>query len=91
MPHRLPGSFPAEETRSAMNLVGDDSYLYDNEPVNVELEQCVSTLVDMGYGTEHEGGRSRMMVFAAAANGSLLDAIDMIEEERSAYERRASQ
>lgn len=81
---QVPGGFPADE----MTLPATDSSV---EQSSEPIEQCVSALIDMGYGTEKEGGRSRMAVYAAAANGSLLDAIDMIEEERSAYERRSSQ
>ncbi|KAJ6071643.1 hypothetical protein N7499_009657 [Penicillium canescens] len=81
---QVPGGFPVEETA----LPTTDS---NAEQSSDAVDQCVSALVGMGYGTEQEGGRSRMTVYAAAANGSLLDAIDMIEEERRAYERRASQ
>ncbi|KAJ5748891.1 uncharacterized protein N7511_010587 [Penicillium nucicola] len=81
---QVPGGFPVEETAR-------DTVASSVDQVSDPIEQCVSALVDMGFGTEQEGGRSRMVVYAAAANGSLLDAIDMIEEERSAYERRSSQ
>ncbi|CAG7921750.1 unnamed protein product [Penicillium olsonii] len=86
---QLPDDSPAEGTRHAMQSVeGEASPL---TPENADIEECVSALVDMGYGTEQEGGRSRMAVYAAAAGGSLLDAIDMIEEERRAYECQAYQ
>ncbi|KAJ5103724.1 hypothetical protein N7532_004253 [Penicillium argentinense] len=52
-----------------------------------EIANCISSLVDMGYGAAEEGGPSRIAVYAAASNGSLLDAIEMIEEERKAYAR----
>jgi hypothetical protein len=42
----------------------------------------------MGFGTAEDGGRARMAVYAAASNGNLYDAIDMIEEERKAYARQ---
>jgi hypothetical protein len=77
--HSIPGSFPVEETVQ---------HSTDNEPEGLnasEIEACVSSLIDMGYGTAEEGGRSRMAVYAAASSGSLLDAIEMIEEERKAY------
>ncbi|OQD85863.1 hypothetical protein PENANT_c009G00061 [Penicillium antarcticum] len=80
---QVPGGFPVEETALPTADLSD-------EQSSEAVEQCVSALIDMGFGTEQEGGRSRMAVYAAAANGSLLDAIDMIEEERSAYERRSS-
>ncbi|RDW86793.1 RNA recognition motif domain-containing protein [Aspergillus mulundensis] len=52
------------------------------------IEECVSMLVDMGYGSEGDGGRQRLEIYAAAAKGELAEAIDMIEEERMAYEQR---
>ncbi|KAL4908054.1 hypothetical protein BDW74DRAFT_148512 [Aspergillus multicolor] len=52
------------------------------------LEECVSALVDMGYGGEENGGRQRLEIYAAAAKGELAEAVDMIEEERKAYEQR---
>lgn len=79
--HSIPGSFPVEETIQP-------SASADHEPEGLntsEIENCVSSLIDMGYGTAEEGGRSRMAVYAAASNGSLLDAIEMIEEERKVY------
>ncbi|KAL2860758.1 uncharacterized protein BJX67DRAFT_327543 [Aspergillus lucknowensis] len=52
------------------------------------IDECVSALVQLGYGTENDGGLQRITVYAAAANGELVDAIEMIEEERKAYEQR---
>ncbi|KAJ5211835.1 uncharacterized protein N7498_003481 [Penicillium cinerascens] len=82
----IPGSFPVEEVSqspvtnaSLGNTDGAQDIRSDS------IDSCVSSLVDMGYGTPQEGGRSRMAVYAAASNGSLLDAIEMIEEERKAY------
>jgi hypothetical protein len=75
----IPGSFPVGETTQP-------SASQEPEGLNTsEIEACVSSLIDMGYGTAEEGGRSRMAVYAAASNGSLLDAIEMIEEERKVY------
>lgn len=79
----IPGSYPTDEqpepTASALN--GKDD----------EIESCVNSLIDMGYGTVEDGGRSRMAVYAAASNGVLLDAIEMIEDERKAYARSSYQ
>lgn len=80
--HIIPGSFPVEETTQAPVPSSDnesgDIYTHD-------IENCVSSLIDMGYGTTEDGGRARMAVYAAASNGVLLDAIEMIEEERKVY------
>ncbi|KAK1142178.1 hypothetical protein N8T08_008104 [Aspergillus melleus] len=52
------------------------------------IADCVSTLARLGYGSSEEGGLQRIGVYAAAADGRVLDAIDMIEEERKAYAQR---
>jgi hypothetical protein len=58
------------------------------ETRETDIDNCVSSLVDMGYGSPEDGGYSRMVVYAAASNGDLYDAIEMIEEERKAYARQ---
>ncbi|KAL5042868.1 hypothetical protein BDW71DRAFT_132347 [Aspergillus fruticulosus] len=52
------------------------------------IYECVSALADMGFGDEEGGGRQRLEIYAAAAKGDLVEAIEMIEEERKAYEQR---
>ncbi|KAL4956476.1 hypothetical protein BDW69DRAFT_158584 [Aspergillus filifer] len=52
------------------------------------LDECVARLVDMGFGTEEDGGTQRLSIYAAATNGDLFEAISMIEEEREAYNLR---
>lgn len=89
---RIPGSFPEEETTPAPVpnppvASGTEVSGETHDPI----ESCITTLVDLGYGTDQDGGRSRMAVYAAAADGDLLDAIEIIEEERKAYARRGSQ
>ncbi|KAL4765458.1 uncharacterized protein BDW70DRAFT_147130 [Aspergillus foveolatus] len=52
------------------------------------IDECVSALLDMGFGDEEGGGRQRLEIYAAATKGDLVEAIEMIEEERKAYEQR---
>ncbi|KAL4871003.1 hypothetical protein BDV12DRAFT_165095 [Aspergillus spectabilis] len=52
------------------------------------MAECVTALNELGYGSQENGGLQRMEIYAAAANGELVDAIEMIEEERKAYEQR---
>ncbi|KAJ5507874.1 hypothetical protein N7527_010017 [Penicillium freii] len=86
---RIPGSFPEEPaTMAEISKVLDTSAI---EAEDAAIERCASALMDIGYGDERTGGRTRMSFYAAMAHGDLMDAIDMIEEERSIYERRASQ
>lgn len=65
--------------------------LSPEEAKEAEIQNCVTSLIEMGYGTEEDGGRSRLGVYAAASNGSLLDAVEMIEEERKAYANHGRQ
>ncbi|MCJ1286174.1 hypothetical protein MMC26_005519 [Xylographa opegraphella] len=52
------------------------------------VQFCVGQLKDLGFGREEDGGAARLVVYAQAANGNLEVAMDMIEEERSAYKER---
>jgi hypothetical protein len=85
----IPGSFPVEEaSQPPLTNASPDNARAAQDTCADSIDDCISSLVDMGYGTPQEGGRSRMAVYAAASNGSLLDAIEMIEEERKAYARQ---
>ncbi|KAE8380041.1 hypothetical protein BDV26DRAFT_150390 [Aspergillus bertholletiae] len=52
------------------------------------IDDCVSALASLGYGSVEEGGLQRIAVYAAAVDGRVSDAIEMIEEERKAYEQQ---
>lgn len=59
------------------------------DPTTVsKVQSCVEQLKDLGFGRAEDGGVGRLVVYAQAANGDLEDAIDMIDEERKAYEGR---
>jgi hypothetical protein len=47
-------------------------------------------LASLGYGGAEEGGLQRIAVYAEAVDGRISDAIEMIEEERKAYEQQRS-
>lgn len=81
----IPRSFPVEEVSQVAASAPLD---IGAETRETDIDKCVSSLVDMGYGSPEDGGHSRMAVYAAASNGNLLDAIEMIEEERKAYARQ---
>ncbi|KAJ5805413.1 uncharacterized protein N7503_003015 [Penicillium pulvis] len=78
--HSIPGSFPVEEVPQFTPFEASA-----NDKQDAWIEDCVSSLIDMGYGSVEDGGRARMAIYAAASNGNLFDAIEMIEEERKAY------
>ncbi|PWW73190.1 hypothetical protein C7212DRAFT_223725 [Tuber magnatum] len=53
------------------------------------IDKCVATLIEMGYGDD--GGESaieRLKVYAQIVEGNVQSAVEMLEEEREAWERR---
>lgn len=85
----IPGSFPVDDapapvtTNEESNTDGEFQYAMRQSLI----DQCVDHLLKLGYGTYIDGGRDRLRIIAEAANLQVSDAIDMIEEERIAYER----
>lgn len=51
-----------------------------------KIETCVSHLRNLGYAAQVRGGMERLKIYAEATGGDLGDSIEMIEEERKAYE-----
>ena len=49
-----------------------------------KVNECVGKLRGMGYGEGSAHEASRLSVYAAACNGDVVDAIEMIEEDRKA-------
>lgn len=90
-----PRSFSTDQQSPSVELpVRNAPSVDSNDTIHADPKQqaiinnCVATLLSLGYGSPQDGGRQRIAVYAAAANGKVLDAIDMIEEERKAYEQR---
>lgn len=85
----IPGSFPVDDTPAPVtnnhesNTDGGIQYAMRQSLI----DQCVDHLLNLGYGTYIDGGRDRLRIIAEAANLQISDAIDMIEEERMAYQR----
>lgn len=80
----MPGSFPAGDERQHPVL---DRNLRHPSTIS-RVDDCVDTLVSLGYGGAEEGGPQRLQVYAAAADGKVADAIEMIEDERKVYSQR---
>lgn len=51
-------------------------------------ERCVEHLKQLGFGGKEDGGLERLALYAEVAGGNLEEAIEMIEEERTAYKQR---
>lgn len=54
------------------------------------VQECVDQLQTLGFGSAENEGAGRLLVYAQAAEGDLEEAIEIIEEERKAYEQRGS-
>jgi hypothetical protein len=81
----MPGSFPSGPVPQNQS---QQSHHLRSEPTSVqqkdmEINNCVRTLKNMGYAS-NSNEESRLAVYAAAASGDVLEAIDIIEEERRA-------
>lgn len=50
-----------------------------------KINTCVKQLRDLGFGSDEDGAKARLVVYAQAAEGDLVEAIDMIDEEQRAY------
>jgi hypothetical protein len=52
--------------------------------ISDKVGECVRQLRDMGYGNRSPHEASRLSIYAAACNGDVVDAVEMIEEDRKA-------
>ena len=78
-------SSPAAPISSTTDL---DNLFQGDAKRRAILKNCVATLLALGYGKPEDGGPDRLAVYVSAADGKVMDAIDMIEEERKAYGRQ---
>ena len=53
-----------------------------------KVQECVQQLQTLGFCSSDTDGLRRLIVYAQAADGDLLTAIDMIDEEQQAYRQR---
>jgi len=65
--------------------------LYDDEHQDDstvdKINSCVNQLRNLGFGGGKDESGERLLVYAQAAEGDLVEAIDMIDEEQRAYRR----
>ena len=61
-----------------------------NDLLPEKIRQCAKQLRELGFCSETNGDMQRLMVYAQAADGDLVNAIDMIDEEQKAYRQRRS-
>ena len=79
----------SERIPNSTRALASEALPMHQDPTTVGAVQlCVEELKKLGYGTQEDGGVARLVVYAQAAVGNLEDAIDMIDEERKAWEER---
>ena len=65
---------------------------YDDEHQDIstrdKINDCVEQLQQLGFGGDNEYSSGRLLIYAQAAHGVLVDAIDLIDEEQRAYRER---
>ena len=64
----------------------DDQH-HDDSTVG-KINDCVEQLRELGFGDADDQTAARLLVYAQAAEGVLVDAIDLIDEEQRAYRER---
>lgn len=77
----------AGSRRSALAAAGHDDQHPDDFAVG-KINDCVEQLRDLGFGGDDEDSAGRLLVYAQVADGVLMDAIDLIDEEQRAYKER---
>ena len=63
-----------------------DYHHHDDSSVD-KINDCVERLRDLGFGGEDIDSASRLLIYAQAADGVLVDAIHLIDEEQRAWQR----
>ena len=81
--HFWPG---AGSPRSPSAAAEYDDQHHDDSTVG-KINNCVEQLRDLGFGGEDGDFGGRLLIYAQAADGVLVDAIDLIDEEQRAWQR----
>ena len=76
----------APSRRSPPAAAGYEDQHHDDFTVG-KIHDCVSRLRDLGFGGIDDDPTGRLLIYAQAANGVLVDAIDLIDEEQRAWQR----
>lgn len=84
-PERLPRP-ETRSRRSPLTAAGYDNQHHDDSTVG-KINDCVEQLRELGFGGQDSDSAGRLLVYAQAAEGVLVDAIDLIEEEQRAWQR----
>ena len=77
----------AESRCSPFPATQYDDQHHDDSTVG-KINDCVGQLRELGFGEADNQSAARLLVYAQAAEGVLVDAIDLIDEEQRAYRER---
>lgn len=77
----------SEFQRAEITQDSEQSNSYQRGDADVrKVQACVTQLHELGYGSDAaQGGFERLTIYAQVAEGVLIDAIDIIDEEQRAY------
>ncbi|EEH08992.1 RNA binding domain-containing protein [Histoplasma capsulatum G186AR] len=89
----IPGSFPVETIppvppKSIHQSAERQPEMQEQSRPTNDIDRCIAHLGLLGYGYDPSLPSHNLHIYAEASNGNLEDAIEMIEEERKAYEQR---
>lgn len=74
-----------DTTTGSQALQTADVADHDDPATVAETQACVEELSKLGFVNTVEGGLNRLVVYAQASGGDLVEAIDLIAEESQAY------
>ena len=85
-----PKSVQGRTHNHAPGSFSQDTYAAEHADVTTagKVQECVEQLRKLGFGSHVEGSVQRLVIYAQAADGDLVEAIDMIDEEQRAYRQR---
>jgi len=86
-PETVSPAMPDLSTRPVEPII-DISETHEDVSSVSKVQECVEMLKTLGFGKEEDGGTNRLVIYAQAADGDLEAAMEMIEEERKAWEQR---
>ena len=91
--HKEPGSLRVPQSKMSYKprrLARASTISFKDWGERRKVYECVRSLQDLGFDNseDDDGPDSRLMQYASAAGGDLVEAIDMIDEEQKAYKER---
>ena len=80
-------SRPEAQSRCSPPVAAGYEDQYHDDFTVGKINDCLLRLRDLGFGGVDDDSADRLLVYAQAADGVLVDAIDLIDEEQRAWQR----